>query len=108
MSEKKDFSRPMLMVSQLNDINTKLRSKISSDQTTCTELKTKYSAKITSEQMFYTELKAEIKLLKSLIKTLKREVTLVQKASFHDKFMILTLKAKVIELEGKLEDLKLD
>ncbi|RIA99090.1 hypothetical protein C1645_811825 [Glomus cerebriforme] len=58
------------------------------------------------------ELKAkyttEIKSLKSNIKTLKREATLAQKASSADKIKILSLKAKVRELEGKLDDLKLE
>jgi len=47
-------------------------------------------------------------LLKSSIKTLKREVILVQKASSHDKIKILFLKTKVVELKDKLKDLKLD
>src|SRR6266498_3068662 len=58
------------------------------------ELEVKYSAKIKS--------------LKSNIKTLKREATLAQKASSADKVKILSLETKVVELEGKLEDLKLD
>jgi hypothetical protein len=51
---------------------------------------------------------AEIKSLKSNIKTLKREATLAQKASSADKVKILSLKAKVVELEGKLLDLELE
>ncbi|GES83476.1 hypothetical protein GLOIN_2v1790954 [Rhizophagus clarus] len=51
---------------------------------------------------------AEIKSLKSLIKTLEKEATLAQKASFSDKITILSLEAKIIELEGKFKDLKLD
>src|SRR5881409_2143678 len=47
-------------------------------------------------------------LPKSNIKTLKREATLAQKASSADKVKILSLETKVVELEGKLEDLKLD
>ncbi|RGB25848.1 hypothetical protein C1646_771186 [Rhizophagus diaphanus] len=57
------------------------------------ELEAKYSAKI--------------KLLKSNIKTLKREATLTQKASSADKIKILSLETKVCELEGKLDDLEL-
>src|SRR5881396_2928445 len=37
-----------------------------------------------------------------------REATLAQKASSADKVKILSLETKVVELEGKLEDLKLD
>ena len=33
---------------------------------------------------------------------------MAQKASFSDKVTILSLETKVVELEGKLEDLKLD
>src|SRR6266542_3415474 len=62
--------------------------------------------------MFHIELEAkyfaEIKLLKSNIKTLKKEATLAQKASSVDKVKILSLEAKVVELEGKLDDLKLE
>src|SRR5436305_10932647 len=47
-------------------------------------------------------------LLKSNIKTLKKEATLAQKASFSDKITILFLEAKIVELKGKLEDLKLN
>ena len=43
-----------------------------------------------------------------MIKTLEKKVTLAQKASFSDKITILSLEAKIIELEGKLEDLKLE
>ena len=51
---------------------------------------------------------AKIKSLKSNIKTLKREATLTQKVSSADKIKILSLKAKVCELEGKLDDLELE
>ena len=63
-----------------------------------------------SESQYELEAKysVEIKLLKSKIKTLKREATLVQKASSANKVKILSLETKVVELEGKLEDLKLD
>jgi len=81
-------------ISQLNAINTRLRS---SEQSSHTERK--------AEREKYS---AEIKSLKSLIKTLEKEATLAQKASFSDKITILSLEAKIIELEGKLEDLKLE
>ncbi|RIA82672.1 hypothetical protein C1645_862263 [Glomus cerebriforme] len=58
--------------------------------------------------MSHIELKAEVKSLKSNIKTLKRELTLAQKASSVDKVQILSLEAKVRELEGKLDDLELE
>ncbi|CAG8733374.1 11382_t:CDS:2 [Dentiscutata erythropus] len=54
------------------------------------------------------ELEAEIKSLKSSIKTLKREATLAQKASSLDKATILSLETKVGELEAKLENKELD
>ena len=56
--------------------------------------------------MSYIELEskyfAEIKLLKSLIKSLKKEVTLAQKASSSKDMNIHSLEAKITELEGKL------
>ena len=50
----------------------------------------------------WNQYSAEIKLLKSLIKSLKKEVTLAQKALFSDKIMIYSLEAKIVELEVKL------
>jgi hypothetical protein len=47
-------------------------------------------------------------LLKSNIKTLKREAILAQKVSSLDKIKILSLEAKVGELESKLEDIELE
>ncbi|RGB21247.1 hypothetical protein C1646_678634, partial [Rhizophagus diaphanus] len=44
------------------------------------------------------------KSLKSLIKTLEKEATLAQKASFLDKITILSLEAKIIELEDVVEE----
>ncbi|GBB85415.1 hypothetical protein RclHR1_11960003 [Rhizophagus clarus] len=81
-------------ISQLNTTNTRLRSSERSSHTERKAEREKYSV--------------EIKLLKSLIKTLEKEATLAQKASFSDKITILSLEAKIIELEGKLEDLKLE
>ena len=77
-----------------NHICSDFNNKFSQLNTVNTELKAKYSAKIKS--------------LKSSIKTLKRELTLAQKASSTNKVKILFLKTKVVELEGKLKDLKLD
>ena len=71
-------------------------------------LNTELISKFISERMTHTELEAEIKSLKSSIKTLKREVTLAQKASSVDKVKILSLETKVVELEGKLDDLELE
>src|SRR6266542_3269963 len=59
-----------------------------------TKLKAKYST--------------EVKSLKSNIKTLKRELTLAQKASSSDKVQILSLETKIHELEGKLKDIDLE
>ena len=81
-------------VKDFNRICSGFNNKFSQLNTANTELKAKYSA--------------EIKSLKSSIKTLKRELTLAQKASSSDKVTILSLETKVVELEGKLEDLKLD
>ena len=77
-----------------NRICSGFNNKFSQLNTANTELKAKYSA--------------EIKSLKSSIKTLKRELTLAQKASSSDKVTILSLEAKVHELEGKLDDLELE
>jgi len=81
-------------VKDFNRICSGFNNKFSQLNTANTELKAKYSA--------------EIKSLKSSIKTLKRELTLAQKASSADKVKILSLESKVVELEGKLKDLKLD
>ncbi len=43
-----------------------------------------------------------------MIKILKRETTLAQKASSINKVKILSLEAKVCKLKGKLEDIKLE
>ncbi|CAB4390579.1 unnamed protein product [Rhizophagus irregularis] len=61
-----------------------------------------------SERRSRIELEAEVKSLKSNIKTLKREATLAQKASSADKVQILSLETKIRELEGKLEDIDLE
>src|SRR5438270_276082 len=81
-------------VKDFNRICSGFNNKFSQLNTANTELKAKYSV--------------EIKSLKSSIKTLKREVTLAQKASSSDKVTILSLEAKVRELEGKLEDIDLE
>src|SRR5437763_15116232 len=81
-------------ISQLNATNTRLRSSERSSHTERKAEREKYSA--------------EIKSLKSLIKTLEKEATLAQKASFSDKITILFLDATIIELEDNLKDLKLE
>ncbi|RGB21692.1 hypothetical protein C1646_777479 [Rhizophagus diaphanus] len=85
-------------ISQLNASSAKVRFQLISEQKSHSEihreLEVKYSAKIT--------------LLKSNIKTLKREATLTQKASSTVKIKILSLETKVRELEGKLDDLELE
>src|SRR5204863_3693663 len=85
-------------ISQLNASSAKVRSQLISEQKSHSESQRELEAKYT----------AEIKSLKSNIKILKREATLAQKASSADKVKILSLETKVVELEGKLEDLKLD
>ena len=84
--------------SQLIASSTKIRSQLISERKSHSESQRELEAKYT----------AEIQSLKSKIKTLKREATLAQKASSSDKVTILSLETKVVELEGKLEDLKLD
>ncbi|CAB4417054.1 unnamed protein product [Rhizophagus irregularis] len=91
-------SDPMLILvnktSQLNVSSTELRSKFISERRSRIELEAKHSA--------------ELKSLKSNIKSLKRERTLAQKASSANKIQILSLEAKIRELEGKLEDIDLE
>uniref|UniRef100_U9SPE6 Uncharacterized protein n=1 Tax=Rhizophagus irregularis (strain DAOM 181602 / DAOM 197198 / MUCL 43194) TaxID=747089 RepID=U9SPE6_RHIID len=85
-------------ISQLNASSTKVRSQLISERKSHSESQRELEAKYT----------AEIKLLKSNIKTLKREATLAQKASSADKVTILSLETKIRELEGKLEDIDLE
>src|SRR5215210_3357278 len=84
--------------SQLNASSTELRSQLISERKSHSESQRELEAKYT----------AKIKLLKSNIKTLKREATLAQKASFADKIKILFFEVKIHELEGKLEDIDLE
>src|SRR5438270_309544 len=84
--------------SQLNAFSAKVRFQLISEQKSHSEIQCELEAKYT----------AEIKSLKSNIKTLKKEATLAQKASFADKIKILSLETKVHELEGKLEDIDLE
>src|SRR6266498_4805551 len=84
--------------SQLNASSAKVRSQLISEQKSHSESQRELEAKYT----------AEIKSLKSKIKTLKREATLAQKISSTDKVKILSLETKVVELKGKLKDLKLN
>src|SRR6266498_5074793 len=81
-------------VKDFNRICSGFNNKFSRLNTANTELEAKHSAKVKS--------------LKSNIKTLKRELTLSQKVSSYDKVQILSLEVKIRELEGKLEDLKLE
>src|SRR2546423_6558537 len=85
-------------ISQLNASSAKVRSQLISERKSHSESQRELEAKYT----------AEIKSLKSNIKTLKRELTLAQKASSADKVQILSLEVKVRELEGKLDDLELE
>ncbi len=85
-------------ISQLNTSSAKVRSQLISEWKSHSESQRELEAKYT----------AKIKLLKSNIKTLKRKATLAQKASSADKVKILSLETKVVKLEDKLGDLKLD
>src|SRR2546429_5666301 len=85
-------------ISQLNASSAKVRSQLISERKSHSESQRELEAKYT----------AEIKSLKSNIKTLKREATLAQKASSVDKVQILSLETKIRELEGKLEDIDLE
>src|SRR3990170_5223937 len=84
--------------SQLNTSSTKVRSQLISERKSHSESQRGLEAKYT----------AEIQSLKSEIKTLKRKVTLAQKASSADKLQIFSLETKKCELEGKLEDIDLE
>jgi predicted nuclease with TOPRIM domain len=81
-----------------------MENKASQLNVSSTELRSKFI----SERRSRIELEAEVKSLKSNIKTLKREATLAQKASSTDKVQILSLETKIRELEGELDDLKLE
>src|SRR2546430_12488586 len=72
-------------VKDFNRICSGFNNKFSRLNTANTELEAKYSA--------------ETKSLKSNIKTLRRELTLAQKASSCDKIQILSLETQVRELE---------
>ncbi|CAB4401222.1 unnamed protein product [Rhizophagus irregularis] len=82
--------------SQLIASTTEVRSQLISERKSHSKSQRELEAKYT----------AEIQSLKSEIKTLKRKATLNQKASSVDKDTILSLKAKVHELEGKSSDPK--
>src|SRR6266498_5990216 len=85
-------------ISQLNASSAKVRSQLISEQKSHSESRRELEAKYS----------AKIKLLKLSIKSLKRELTLAQKASSVDKVQILSLETKIRELEGKLEDIDLE
>src|SRR6266498_5529823 len=82
-------------ISQLNVSSAKVRFQLISERKSHSESRRELEAKYS----------AEVKSLKSSIKTLKREATLAQKASSYGKVKILSLEVKVRELEGKLDDL---
>jgi chromosome segregation ATPase len=84
--------------SQLIASSTKVRSQLISERKSHSESQRELEAKHS----------AEVKSLKSNIKSLKRELTLAQKASSADKIQILSLETKIRELEGKLEDIDLE
>ncbi|GBC54076.2 hypothetical protein GLOIN_2v1787633 [Rhizophagus irregularis DAOM 181602=DAOM 197198] len=93
-SEITDFNEKL----QAENSDTKVGSQLISERKSHSERQRELEAKYT----------AEIKLLKSEIKTLKRKATLAQKASSADKVQILSLETKIRELEGKLEDIDLE
>jgi hypothetical protein len=73
------------------------------------DLINKLGSKITSERKSHLESQRELEAKYSAeIKTLKRELTLAQKASFNDKIQIISLETKIRELEGKLGDIELE
>ncbi|CAB4439598.1 unnamed protein product [Rhizophagus irregularis] len=72
-------------ISQLNASSTKVRSQLISEQKSHSESRCELEAKYS----------AKIKSLKLSIKSLKRELTLVQKALSVDKITILSLETKV-------------
>ncbi|RGB22204.1 hypothetical protein C1646_776467 [Rhizophagus diaphanus] len=92
--EKEFENKASQLIVSTTKVRSQLISKRKSHSESQRELEAKYSA--------------EIQSLKSKIKILKRERTLAQKASSADKVQILSLETKVRELEGKLDDLKLD
>src|SRR5438034_7459976 len=83
-------------ISQLIASTAKVRSQLISERKSHSKSQRELEAKYT----------AEIQSLKSEIKTLKRKATLAQKASSADKDTILSLEAKVRELEAKSSDPK--
>ena len=85
-------------ISQLNASSAKVRFQLISEQKSHSESQCELEAKYS----------AEIKSLKLSIKSLKRELTLAQKASSADKVQILSFETKICELEGKLEDIDLE
>ncbi|CAB4399326.1 unnamed protein product [Rhizophagus irregularis] len=96
--------------SEITDFNKKLQAENSEYSEREEEFQRSYADISHSESQRELEVKytAEIKLLKSNIKTLKRVATLAQKASSADKVQILSLETKIHELEGKLEDIDLE
>src|SRR5688572_22661176 len=84
--------------SQLIAFSIKIRSQLISERKSHSENQHELVAKYS----------AEIKSLESNIKTLKRELTLAQKASSVNKIQILSLETKIRELESKLEDKELE
>ncbi|RGB21758.1 hypothetical protein C1646_777309 [Rhizophagus diaphanus] len=87
--------------SEINDLSEKLVDKYNEREK---EFENKASQLIASTTKLEAKYSAKIQSLKSKIKTLKREETLVQKASSADKVQILSLETKVRELEGGLID----
>ncbi|GBB96533.1 hypothetical protein RclHR1_27790001 [Rhizophagus clarus] len=98
LKEKLYFA--LISKAEINDLSKKLlaKSQLISEQKSHSESQRKLEAKYS----------AKVKSLKSNIKSLKRKLTLAQKASSVDKIQILSLKTEICELEGKLEDLKLN
>src|SRR3954470_6338541 len=95
---QKNYAGMENKASQLIASSTKVRSQLISERKSHSESQRELEAKYT----------AEIKSLKSNIKSLKREATLTQKASSANKIKILSLEAKIRELEGMLEDKELE
>ncbi|PKY58558.1 hypothetical protein RhiirA4_480580 [Rhizophagus irregularis] len=88
------------------DIGNKISQLIASTAKVRFQLISERKSHSKSQHELEAKYTAEIQSLKSEIKTLKRKATLTQKASSIDKDTILSLEAKVRELEDKSSDPK--
>ncbi|CAG8748736.1 hypothetical protein GLOIN_2v1781868 [Rhizophagus irregularis DAOM 181602=DAOM 197198] len=107
---KKKLKTAIDFNSEIIDFNEKLQAENLeySDAKVKSQLISEWKSHSESQHELEAKYIAKIKSLKSSIKTLKREATLVQKASFTNKIKIFSFEAKVYELEDKLDDLELE